>query len=195
MRFAVPIGMPQLWLFAALALVFFAFLIRAFWSRDRETKVRRDGRSRAGIIIQSVGIALAGFGRQNPTLPALSAESLIGCALVFLFMGVAILLFWSSSRALGRNWSIVARTRSDHELIRTGPYAYVRHPIYAGLLFFLLGLAAALGHWPQLMIAVPVYLAGTVIRTKVEDGLLEQSFGDEFRRYRESTPALFPKIV
>jgi protein-S-isoprenylcysteine O-methyltransferase Ste14 len=103
-------------------------------------------------------------------------------------------LFAASSSALGRNWSIVARMRSDHELIRSGPYARVRHPIYLGLLLFLLALAVAFGHWPQLIIAVPLYLAGTRIRTDVEDRLLEQTFGESFREYRNSTPALLPRF-
>jgi protein-S-isoprenylcysteine O-methyltransferase Ste14 len=63
------------------------------------------------------------------------------------------------------------------------------------MLFFLLGLATALGHWFQLIIAVPVFLAGTASRTRVEEGLLERSFGDKFREYRNSTPALIPKLL
>jgi protein-S-isoprenylcysteine O-methyltransferase Ste14 len=95
---------------------------------------------------------------------------------------------------LGRNWSVVARMRSDHELIRTGPYARVRHPIYLGLLLFLLAFVIAYGHWLQLVVAMPLYLAGTTIRTRVEDGLLERKFGDAFRDYRRSTPALIPRL-
>lgn len=104
------------------------------------------------------------------------------------------MLFALSSSALGRNWSIVARTLSDHELVRSGPYARIRHPIYLGLLLFMLGLAVAYGHWLQLVIAVPVYLAGTQIRTSIEDQLLEQRFGEAFRDYRNSTPALIPRL-
>ena len=194
MPLAVPIGFPQFWLFGTLSLLFLGFLIRAAWGRDREANVRADRRSRGGIMLQSIGIGLAGIGPARPTLEPLSASSLAGCALVTLLMGTAIGLFAASSRALGRNWSIVARTRSDHQLVRDGPYAYVRHPIYLGLLFFLLGLSAALGHWLQLIVAVPVYLAGTLIRTGAEDRLLEQTFGDKFRDYRSATPALIPKI-
>jgi len=62
------------------------------------------------------------------------------------------------------------------------------------MLFFLLGLAAALGHWIELVIAIPTFLVGTGIRTRIEDQLLEQSFGDKFRDYRDSTPALIPRI-
>ena len=109
-------------------------------------------------------------------------------------MGGSVGLFAASSRALGRNWSLVARTRTDHELVRSGPYARIRHPIYLGMLLFLLALAVAVGHWIQLLIAVPVFLVGTAIRTRIEDLLLEQSFGDVFREYRSSTPALIPRI-
>jgi protein-S-isoprenylcysteine O-methyltransferase Ste14 len=63
------------------------------------------------------------------------------------------------------------------------------------MLLFLLGLAVALGHYVQLALAIPIFLIGTRIRTDAEDRLLEQSFGDAFRQYRSSTPALFPKIV
>ena len=62
------------------------------------------------------------------------------------------------------------------------------------MLLFLLALAVALGHWIQLIIAVPIFLAGTAIRTRIEDGLLEESFGEQFRAYRKSTPALIPKL-
>jgi protein-S-isoprenylcysteine O-methyltransferase Ste14 len=63
------------------------------------------------------------------------------------------------------------------------------------MLLFLLALAVALGHWLQLIIAVPLFLIGTKIRTDAEERLLEESFGDSFRDYRQSTPPIFPKIV
>jgi protein-S-isoprenylcysteine O-methyltransferase Ste14 len=62
------------------------------------------------------------------------------------------------------------------------------------MLLFLLALAVALGHYAQLLVAIPVFLIGTTIRTRIEDGLLEQSFGDAFRDYRSSTPALIPRL-
>jgi protein-S-isoprenylcysteine O-methyltransferase Ste14 len=62
------------------------------------------------------------------------------------------------------------------------------------MLLFLLALSAALGHWLQLIVAIPVFLIGTAIRTRLEDGLLEQNFGDAFRDYQRSTPALIPRI-
>src|SRR5947209_1202227 len=152
---AVPISFVQFWAFSASGLLFFIFLIRTALRRTAELGSKRDRLSQVGIAVQSIGIAFAGFGVIRPTLAPLSAASLAGTAAVLLLMGGAIALFAASSRELGRNWSLVARTRSDHELVRTGPYARVRHPIYLGMLFFLLALAVALGHWLQLVIAIP----------------------------------------
>jgi protein-S-isoprenylcysteine O-methyltransferase Ste14 len=194
MLFAVPISLAQYAAFTAAGIVFFYFLIRAFSRRAPEAGAKSDRRSRAGIIIQSIGIALAGFGPVRPTLSSVSVAGLAGTAGVLLLMAGAILLFATSSRELGRNWSLVARMRSDHELVRTGPYARVRHPIYLGMLLFLLALAVALGHYLQLVVAIPVFLIGTAIRARLEDGLLEQQFGEAFHNYRSSTPALIPKL-
>ena len=84
--------------------------------------------------------------------------------------------------------------RTDHQLIRNGPYARVRHPIYLGMLLFLFGLAVAFGHWLQLVVAVPLFLVGTSIRTRLEDRLLEGQFGKDFEEYARSTPSLIPRI-
>lgn len=194
MLFRVPVSHLQLWAFFGLSLLFFFFLFRAFSRRKGEAGATWDSRSRLGILLQTIGIGVAAVGRVKPTLESLSPAGLAGTLAVILLMGGAITLFASSSSALGQNWSIVARTRSDHELVKSGPYARIRHPIYLGLLLFLLGLALAYGHWIQLVIAVPLFIAGTRIRTSIEDRLLEQKFGEAFRDYRNSTPALIPRL-
>jgi len=178
-----PVGPLQVWLFIALSLVFFAFLIQASMRKGSDSSAKRDNRSRLGIILQSVGIGLAGFGPVIPTLPLTDPLALAGSVAVVALMGGAIALFALSARALGQNWSVVARMRDDHQLVRHGPYAHVRHPIYVGMLLFLLGLATALGHFIQLVIAVPLFLAGTLIRTRIEDRLLADRFGDSFTAY------------
>jgi protein-S-isoprenylcysteine O-methyltransferase Ste14 len=190
----VPVSVLQVLTFSGCGLVFFILLLRTVYRQAPESGANREARSTLGIAIQSIGISLVGFGSLRPTLPPLGASSLAGTAAVLMLMGGAIGLFAASSRELGRNWSLVARTRTDHQLVRTGPYARVRHPIYLGMLLFLLALSVALGHWVQLLIALPVFFAGTAIRTRIEDCLLEQSFGDSFRDYRSSTPALLPRI-
>jgi len=192
--FAVPVSLTQFIAFWVMAVGFFLSLAQAFWRKSSETGSKTSSSSRLGILLQVAGFAIVGFGVIRVALGPLSPLALLETAAIIALMGGAIGLFVTSSRALGRNWSLVARTRTDHELIRSGPYARVRHPIYLAMLLFLIALAIGLGHWGQLLIAAPLFLIGTRIRTNAEDHLLEQSFGDAFRRYRDTTPALLPKI-
>jgi protein-S-isoprenylcysteine O-methyltransferase Ste14 len=194
MSFHVPVSLLQILTFSGCGLIFFVFLLQRLWRRTPESNAKRDRRSQLGIVVQGIGFGVAGLGTVRPTLAPLGVSSLVGTAVVILLVAGAIGLFAASSRELGRNWSLVARTRSDHELVRTGPYSRIRHPIYLGLLLFLFALAVGLGHWVQLLLALPFFFVGTGIRTSVEDNLLEQRFGDTFRDYRNSTPALIPRL-
>ena len=190
----MPTGWLQIWIFTALGILFFAALIRALSKKTPESGGRREGKSLVGIIVQSMSFFFAGVGGVRPTLPLFSPASIAGAIAVLLLMGGTLYLFVASSTALGKNWSFEARMRTDHQLIRTGPYARVRHPIYLGMLLFLLGLAVALGHWLQLFVALPFFLVGTAIRTKLEDRLLGEQFGADFDEYARTTPALIPKL-
>ena len=154
-------------------------------------KARRLG-STIGIALQALGCAAAWIGFTNPVLPWWAPYSLASTTLVVLLGGRAIVIFLSAAITMGKNWSLVARMRSDHQLIRSGPFAMVRHPIYLALLLYLLSIAAALGHWQQLLIAVPLYLAGTIIRIRDEEKLLRAQFGDEHAQYVRDVPALIP---
>jgi protein-S-isoprenylcysteine O-methyltransferase Ste14 len=82
----------------------------------------------------------------------------------------------------------------DHELVRTGPYAWVRHPIYASLLAMLLCTLLLLTPWQWSLAALVVFLAGTEIRVRTEDRLLASRFQDVFREYRKKVPAYVPFV-
>jgi protein-S-isoprenylcysteine O-methyltransferase Ste14 len=126
---AVPIAAPQIWLFYAFSFVFAALVVRMLVGRTKELGGRKDGKSRHGIILQSLGLAFAAIGPARAELSWLSAPAIVSYAAVLLLMGSACALFGWSSGQLGKNWSLQARTRDDHELVRSGPYARARHPI------------------------------------------------------------------
>jgi len=151
--------------------------------------------STLGIAFQSAGCAAAAVGIVKPVLPWWAPYSLVSTALTTLLGATAIALFLWAVVTMGKNWSLVARTRADHQLVRTGPFAMVRHPIYLALLLYLISIAAALGHWQQLLLAVPLYLAGTFIRIRDEEALLRAQFGEDHARYVREVPALIPMIV
>ena len=113
---------------------------------------------------------------------------------VALLMAATVSLFGWATRTMGRNWAIVAQTREEHELVTSGPFAYVSNPIYAALALFMGGLATASGRLPMLIFAVPLYLIGTMIRVRIEERLLQAQFGSAFADYRSRVKRLVPGI-
>lgn len=94
---------------------------------------------------------------------------------------------------LGRNWSAQVQIKQGHQLIRSGPYRFVRHPIYTGLLLALFGNALAIG-------AVRAYLAFVLIaigfarKAKKEESFLAGEFGPAFDEHRRSTGFFLPRF-
>jgi protein-S-isoprenylcysteine O-methyltransferase Ste14 len=117
---------------------------------------------------------------------ALATGSLI-CVL-----GLCVTLW--ARRTLAGNWSSVVTFKQGHELIRRGPYHFVRHPIYTGILTMCLGSAANIGRlrgW----LALPLMLAALVIKLRQEEALLLQHFPDEYPAYRKQVKALVPFVI
>jgi protein-S-isoprenylcysteine O-methyltransferase Ste14 len=94
---------------------------------------------------------------------------------------------------LGRNWSATVTVKEDHELIRSGPYALVRHPIYTGLLLGFVGTAIVRGDWRGAL-AVLIVFEALWRKLRLEERWMSETFGDEYRRYREHTAALIPYL-
>ena len=118
--------------------------------------------------------------------PSLTAYG-IGVALV-----IAGLLFASWARVhLGSNWSGTVTIKQGHELIRSGPYAYVRHPIYTGLLAALLGTTVASGT-VHAAVGLAIIAVALVRKSRVEEGFMREVFPDTYPRYSAEVPALVP---
>ena len=92
---------------------------------------------------------------------------------------------------LGGNWSGTVTLKQDHQLIRRGPYRWVRHPIYTGILLALLGSAIALGEWRGLL-AVGLVTISFLRKIIVEERFLTEQFGAAYTRYKAEVPALLP---
>ena len=106
----------------------------------------------------------------------------------------SVALAWAATRHLGKQWRYEAALSEDHELIQTGPYRWVRHPIYASMLGMLLATGAAWSWWPMFAGALVVFLVGTEIRVRAEDRLLAERFQDAFAEYRSRVKAYVPFI-
>ena len=93
--------------------------------------------------------------------------------------------------ALGRNWSGTVTVKQNHELIRTGPYALVRHPIYTGITFAVLGTAIFDGEIRSIILIVAM-LSVLTHKMKIEEQFMTTQFGSEYTSYRQNTKALLP---
>jgi protein-S-isoprenylcysteine O-methyltransferase Ste14 len=120
------------------------------------------------------------------TLPLRVVADMLGVA------GVAVLL-WART-ILGRNWSGAVTLKEDHELVQRGPYAWVRHPIYGGLLLLSLGAAvhyATLGGFMLLALAC----VGFALKMRAEERLMTEHFPDQYPAYRARVKAIVPFVL
>ena len=178
-----------------IAAVLFKRLGQARAEIGEDAPERRDWTSLGGVALQSLGIALASgptHGTGRSLLDGIAAPRTWFTAVT---IGGAVVLFFWAARTMGANWSIVARMRPGHELVTSGPFGIVRHPIYLAMLLFMLSLAAATAHEQALWLAVPVFVLGTLIRTTREEALLRAQFGAAYEAYAGRVKRFIPGVV
>lgn len=188
---AVPPATPIIFLVGAMA--FATALIAQRLSVPREKGGRQSRLSILGILLQSLSFVLV----SGPTKSALSLAGWAAprtIAVAACMAGAASLFHWAA-RTMGRNWSLVARVRDDHQLITEGPFRWVRHPIYVAMALFLVGWALTGGREAYLLIAAPVFMAGTLIRTAQEEALLKRQFGAQYDDYAARVKRFIPGII
>lgn len=146
-----------------------------------------NSRSRWGLLLQFVAFALLWQGHfwERP-LPAWRA------VISVVLFSLAAVLSWTSSRALAGQLRVDAALGADHKLVRSGPYALVRNPIYTSMLLVLCGTAVVIAEWKLSAIALLLFIVGTEIRVRLEERLLASHFGEEFEVYKRSVPAYIP---
>lgn len=173
------------------------FLLRKRPPRAPDAK--RDRIASLGILWQMCGYFLVFF--QPPWQPFLPPVKLlsgaVGTAFAILTIGIAAASGWlieSAVRTLGKQWAMRARLVEDHQLITVGPYAYIRNPIYTGMMGMLVATGLAMEHWILLIPALVIFVIGMEIRIRSEEKLLRAEFGDAFEDYARRVPAVVPWV-
>jgi protein-S-isoprenylcysteine O-methyltransferase Ste14 len=139
----------------------------------------------AALILMFVPVV----GLRARYLPA--SALVIAAGLAIEAMGLALAVW--ARRHLGRNWSGEIAIKVDHQLVRSGPYAWVRHPIYTALLAMYAGSAVVSGEMHALLgLAMAVFAYARKIR--LEEANLRAAFGAEYREYCSATRALVPGL-
>ena len=178
------------WIWGAWALY---WLISAFGTK-RTARREPFGPRLIYILIGVVGAVLIASDRLpwSPPMnlrlwPRAAPGYWIGLAV--LLAGVAFAV-WARVH-LGRNWSGTVTVKEDHELIRSGPYGYVRHPIYTGLITGLIGTAICSGTL-RAAIGVAIISAALYVKSRTEERFMRETFPGQYERYRAEVPALVP---
>jgi protein-S-isoprenylcysteine O-methyltransferase Ste14 len=157
---------------------------------QRRPSITLSGPTRAGLLLECLAILIAFACR----LPSGGPPGTVRFVAAMVFGLIAAVLPWSAVAHLGRQFRFNAGLYEDHELVRTGPYAIVRHPIYSSLLAILLCTLCLLTPWQWALVSLVLFVAGTEIRVHAEDGLLSSRFGPAFAAYRKKVPAYVPFV-
>ena len=186
------IGVMLCWIFFAAI-----FLLRKRPPKEHEAK--RDRFATLGILLQMFGYFLVFFQPpRQPFLPPIAALSgIAGIVFAAFTIGLAAASGWlieSAVRTLGKQWAMRARLIEGHQLITTGPFAYIRNPIYTGMLGMLIATGLATEHWIALIPATVIFVIGLVIRIRTEEKLLRSQFGEQFDDYARRVSAVIPGI-
>lgn len=122
----------------------------------------------------------------------LSPDALRIVAATLLIAGMAVR--WAAILTLGRLFTVNVAIREEHRLVRSGPYRWIRHPSYTGLLVAFAGLGVAFSSWLSLAtLLVPITLA-VLYRIRVEEHALRGAFGAQYEEYARHTKRLVPWI-
>jgi protein-S-isoprenylcysteine O-methyltransferase Ste14 len=120
--------------------------------------------------------------------PSELALNIVGIGICIAGLAFAV---WARLK-LGRNWGTPMSLKQGHELVTTGPYRFVRHPIYTGILVALVGTAFVAGmFWLLIFIIICPYF---VYSARTEERLMMQQFPDGYPAYKKRTSALVPFV-
>jgi protein-S-isoprenylcysteine O-methyltransferase Ste14 len=136
-----------------------------------------------------LGIQLVNWGGGSD---GAAAWPLFVVGLVLMAAGLAIRQW--AILTLGRFFTVDVRIHPNQTVVNHGPYRWVRHPSYTGLVLFFVGVGFALGNWASLIVLAALPAAGLLVRIHAEERALFDSLGDDYGRYAATRRRLFPGI-
>jgi protein-S-isoprenylcysteine O-methyltransferase Ste14 len=157
----------------------------------------RDRGSIIGVVLQGLAYGIVWGVHRKPFTPFLASSRLMTVAAGLMAILVAVgsvMLIMAAVNTLGKEWSVTARLVEGHKLATSGVYAYLRHPIYTGMLGMLLATGVAYGTWVALVAALVIFFIGTMIRVRSEERLLREAFGQNFDDYAQRVSAIVPGL-
>jgi protein-S-isoprenylcysteine O-methyltransferase Ste14 len=178
--------------------LFGLFMLGEFVSRLRSRFNRRGRRTERWSLLVVVACVVAGmlggFELANWDAASIGAGRwpLFILGLVLIAVGLCVRQW--AILVLGRFFTVDVRVRSDQTVVDRGPYRWVRHPSYSGLIIFFVGVGLALSNWASLIMLALVPTAGLLARIHSEERALLGGLGEDYRRYAATRRRLFPGV-
>jgi protein-S-isoprenylcysteine O-methyltransferase Ste14 len=160
-------------------------------TRDKEPFTSRS----AVLLIEMLGYLLvfsdsAGIGILGTRfIPRTMASAVLGVVFTWSGIGLAV---WARYH-LAEYWSARITIKEDHQLIRTGPYSHLRHPIYSGLILATIGSALVIDKW-RCVLGVCLVTVGYCFKASGEETMLARQFGEAFREHQKHAGFLIPRF-
>lgn len=183
-------------LFLAMWMVWLVYWLAL--SRSAKISARREPWPSRFLHMGPLFLAAFLLGLPSMPIPVLGTRFLPPAAWSFwsgAVLTAAGLLFtvWARQH-IGRNWSAIVTIKQGHELVTSGPYAIVRHPIYTGLLLAFAGSALARGEWRGIL-AVAIVLVAFSFKLRIEERWMREQFGEAYQAYARRVSALVPYLL
>ena len=182
-----------LWISGALWIAFVAYWSAAARKSARTASSESRLSRRLHVLATDFG-SLLGFRHVPPLRGRWLPESWVFVVAGLLLQAAGFALAVWARRHLGRNWSGRVETKVGHQLVRSGPYRAVRHPIYSAMLAMLAGTALVSGHWHGLA-GWALVAAALTRKLRVEERRMRETFGTEWEDWRRHSWALIPGLV
>lgn len=164
--------------------------------RSRVVSDRRSPSDIAGLAAALLGLAILPGFYVATGIPEMAdyPASAWAVALGSIIFATALWVFRRSHKELGRNWSITLEIRERHKLVRTGPYAVIRHPMYTSFMLMGLGQAFLLSNWVAGAAGLIGFAVLFFLRVDKEERMMLENFGPEYRAYMERTKRIIPYL-
>ncbi|WP_086996850.1 protein-S-isoprenylcysteine O-methyltransferase [Rhizobium sullae] len=185
-----------LWVLGVVAWYVIRYPFERRAKRVRVVSHRRSPTEKIGLASALLGLAIApGFYvatgmPEAADYPARAWAVAVGAVL----FATAMWVFRRTHKELGRNWSITLEIRDQHQLICSGPYAFVRHPMYTSFLLMALGQAFLLSNWVVGLAGLTGFAILFFLRVDKEERMMLEIFGPQYRAYMDRTTRIIPYL-
>lgn len=160
----------------------------------RRARLGRDRGTRMIVALSLGGSIFIGslLRRWVPALDTPAPDAFAVAGLVVIWVGLAVRLW--AVMTLGGSFSTFVQVDADQAVVSRGPYRWVRHPSYTGLLLVALGFGLGARNWLSLLICAVVPLLGLLPRMAIEESEMTRVLGEQYRSYQRTTHRLVPGL-